>query len=221
VESETARHLAANGVKVVVNGRHEKALDGIVADIRKSGAEVFGCVADCTKYDEIERLRELAEERFGIVDLLLAFAGGDGNPEPIDQLSEERWDAVVSANLKSKFLTVKSFLPSMRKKRAGSIVLMCSSAGRIATGASLAYSSAQGGVVMLSRSLAQQLGKDGIRVNAIAPATIRNRKIETFMSSEDQGKFAKSFAIPRLGNRPTSPTLPYFYAPNPPPGLPA
>jgi 3-oxoacyl-[acyl-carrier protein] reductase len=65
--------------------------------------------------------------------------------------------------------------------------------------ASLAYSSAQAGAVMLARNLAQQLGNQGIRVNAIAPSAIRNERIEKFMSKELQEDFAKAHPIPRLG----------------------
>jgi NAD(P)-dependent dehydrogenase (short-subunit alcohol dehydrogenase family) len=144
-----------------------------------------GCVADCANADQLEGMRQQIERQFGVVNLLFAFAGGDGNPEPIEQLTEERWDAVIAGNLKSKFLTVKSFLPGMKQQGAGSIVLMCSAAGRAPSHASLAYSSAQAGVAMLTRNLAQQVGKSGVRVNAIAPSTIMNDKIRKFMP-EDQ-----------------------------------
>ena len=199
IGAETARYLAVNKVKVVVNGRDRGALNDVVASIKSDGGEVIGIIADCTKYDEIEEMRRNVEDRFGNVDLLVAFAGGDGNPERIEDLTEQRWDAVVATNLKSKFLTVKSFLPGMKKQGAGSIILMCSSAGRTASQASLAYSSSQAGVAMLSKNLAQQLGKFGIRVNAIAPSTIRNEKIQKFMTKEQQEKLTAMYPISRLG----------------------
>jgi 3-oxoacyl-[acyl-carrier protein] reductase len=149
-------------------------------------------------------MRHRVEEQYGGADLLIAFAGGGGPLEPIEELSEERWDSLLRENLTSKFLTVKYFLPGMKRKAAGSkaagsIVLMSSSAGRAASRASLAYSSAQAGVVILAQNLAQQLGKDGIRVNAIAPSAIRNERMEKFMSKEQQEDVAKTYPIPRLG----------------------
>ena len=143
IGAETARHLAANQVKVVVNGRQPGAIERVVSEIKASGGTAIGCVADCSKTDQLERMRQEIERQFGAVTLLFAFAGGDGNPEPIEDLTEERWDGVMAGNLKSKFFTVKSFLPGMKQQGMGSIVLMCSAAGRATSQASLAYSSAQ------------------------------------------------------------------------------
>ncbi len=199
IGAETARYLAANKVKVVINGRQAEAVEHIVAEINASGGVAISGVADCSKADQIEGMRQQIERQFGAVSLLFAFAGGDGNPEPIEQLTEERWDAVMAGNLKSKFLTVKSFLPGMKRHGAGSIVLMCSAAGRVTSQASLAYSAAQAGVVMLARNLAHQLGNAGIRVNAIAPSTVVNDKIRKYMPEDKQRSLATSYPVPRLG----------------------
>jgi len=199
IGAETARYLALNRVKVVVNGRSATTVDRTVSEIKAAGGEAFGCIADCSQFEQIEEMRRKIESHFGVVNLLFAFAGGDGKPEPLEQVSEERWDAIVAANLKSKFLTVKSFLPGMKSQGMGAIVLMCSAAGRIPSQASLAYSSAQAGVSMLARNLAQQLGGAGVRVNAIAPSSIRNERISNFMTPEQQQNLANSHVIPRLG----------------------
>jgi 3-oxoacyl-[acyl-carrier protein] reductase len=199
IGAETARYLALNKVKVVVNGRDQQALDQVVSEIKDLGGEGFGVIADCTKHDQIDAMRQKVEKQYGGADLLIAFAGGGGPLEPIEELSEERWDSLIRGNLTSKFLTVKCFLPGMKRKGTGSIVLMSSSAGRAVSRASLAYSSAQAGAVMLARNLAQQLGSQGIRVNAIAPSAIRNERMEKFMSKELQEDFAKAHPIPRLG----------------------
>ena len=199
IGAETARYLAINKVKVVVNGRDRPAVEAVTQEIRTSGGEAIGYAADCTKYDQIEALRESVENRLGAVSLLFAFAGGDGKPEPIEEYSEERWDSVLAGNLKSKFLTVKSFLPSIKKAGGGSIVLMSSSAGRARSQASFAYSAAQAGVANLTRNLAQEFGVSGIRVNAIAPSAVRNDKLRKFMTEEQQANLASTFAIPRLG----------------------
>jgi 3-oxoacyl-[acyl-carrier protein] reductase len=199
IGAETARSLAANKVKVVINGRHAETVERIVAEINAFGGTAIGCVADCSKFEQIDGMRQQIERQFGVVNLLFAFAGGDGNPEPIEQLTEERWDAVMAGNLKSKFFTVKSFLPSMKLLGEGSIVLMCSAAARVPSRASLAYSSAQAGIAMLTRNLAQQVGASGIRVNAIAPSTIMNDKIRINMPEDQRQRLATSYALRRLG----------------------
>ena len=199
IGAETARNLAANQVKVAINGRQAEAVERVVAEINAFGGTAMGCVADCSKPDQVDSMRQQIEGQWGAVTLLFAFAGGDGNPEPIEQLTEERWDAVMAGNLKSKFFTVKSFLTGMKQRGGGSIVLMCSTAGRVPTQASLAYSSAQAGVAMLTRNLAQQLGTTGIRVNAIAPSTVMNGRIRKYMTEDQQQSLAASYAVPRLG----------------------
>lgn len=199
IGAETARYLAENNAKVVINGRQAEAVERVVAEIKTTGGTVMGCVADCSKADEIERMRREVNSRFGLVSLLFAFAGGDGYPEPIEQITEERWDAVQAGNLKSKFLTTKSFLPGMKQLGAGSIVLMCSGAGRVPSQASLAYSAAQAGVAMFTKNLAQQVGNAGVRVNAIAPSTVVNDKIRKNMPEDQQRSLAASYAVQRLG----------------------
>lgn len=158
-----------------------------------------GVIADCTKAGQIEKMHQAIEERFGGTDLLLAFAGAGGPIEPVENISEQEWNALIAANLTSKFLTVKSFLPGMKRRGAGSIVLMWSSAGRAASRAALAYSSAQAGVSMLARNLAQQLGTGGVRVNAIAPSAIRNERLAQFLNQGELEKLALQFPIPRVG----------------------
>lgn len=196
---ETARYLAANFVQVIVSGRNRAALDGLVEKIEVAGGSALAIVADCTNSAQVEAMRSTVEARFGGVDLLIAFAGGGGRFEPVEELPEEKWDALMDVNLKSKFLTVKSFLPGMKKRGGGAIVLVSSSAGRAASEATLPYSCAEAGVAIMTHNLARQLGQDGIRVNAIAPSAIRNEKMEKFMTEEQRERLARSFPIPRIG----------------------
>src|SRR5262249_22442241 len=139
----------------------------------------------CTKAGQVERMRQEVEDASAALIFLFSFAGEGGPLQPIEDVSEQDWNALIAANLTSKFLTVKSFLPGMKCRGTGAIVLMCSSAGRAASRAALAYSSAQAGVSMLPKNLAQQLGKDGIRVNAIAPSAIRNQRLEQSVNKDE------------------------------------
>jgi 3-oxoacyl-[acyl-carrier protein] reductase len=202
IGAATATYLAVNRVKVVVNGRHEEALNGTVDSIRASGGQAFGVTADCTLSDQVDSLHRKAEERFGEVELLLAFAGGGGPIEPIEDVSEQQWNSLITANLTSKFLTARSFLPAMKRRGRGSVVLMCSSAGRSVSQAALGYSCAQAGVAMLTKNLAQQLGPAGIRVNAIAPSAIRNERSDRLMTKEQREELARRFPLQRIGESP-------------------
>src|SRR5215216_1664516 len=76
IGAATARVLAANGVKVVVSGRDQAAIDGVVNDIHSRGGQAIGVAADITAFAAIEQMRLAAEEAFGAIDILVAFAGG-------------------------------------------------------------------------------------------------------------------------------------------------
>ena len=138
-------------------------------------------------------MRKTIEEKFGPVELLFVFAGGSSKPKPIEDLTEERWDAILASNLKSKFLTVKSFIPSMKKMKKGSIIIMSSSAGRFPSDDAYDYSTSQSAVPMFTQNLAQQLGSEGIRVNAVAPCSIANETFKVHVLSEKR----KAEGIPK------------------------
>jgi 3-oxoacyl-[acyl-carrier protein] reductase len=178
IGAETARFLAINKAKVVINGRNEKAIQDIVDEIKSAGGEAIGIVADCTKFDQIEAMRKTIERKLGPVELLFVFAGGSSKPKSLENLSSERWDEILASNLKSKFLTVKSFVPSMKKIKKGAIIIMTSSAGRAPSDCAYDYSTAQSAIPMFVQNLAQQLGREGIRVNAVAPCSIANEKFK-------------------------------------------
>ena len=130
--------LRALGAAVVVSGRDRAALDAVVASITAAGGRAVGIPADCTDQDEVDTLRAGTEAAFGPATVLLAFAGGDGRPEPIAQLDAARWRAVIDTNLTATYLTVRTFALGMVARRHGSIVTMSSSAGRQPGGAAVA-----------------------------------------------------------------------------------
>jgi 3-oxoacyl-[acyl-carrier protein] reductase len=197
--AETARRFAIEGAKVVVNGRDERAVESVAASIRADGGECISVIADVTSTAELSAMQAKIRDRFGDVDVLAAFAGGLGSPVPVLDITEEQWHSTLNADLTSKFLTVTTFAPPMKEKRAGNIVLMSSASGRLVSQASAAYGAAQAGTLMLMRHLAQELGPFGVRVNAIAPSIVRNEKIDKFMPPEMQAKAAAFLPLRRIG----------------------
>ena len=198
--AETARCFAAEGAKVVVTGRDERAVESVAASIRADGGQSFGVIADVTSAEELVTMQAKICNRFGDVDVLAAFAGGLGNPVPVLDITDEQWRNTINADLTSKFLTVKTFVPPMKEKRSGNIILMSSAAGRLVSLASAAYGAAEAGTLMLMRHLAQELGSFGLRANAIAPSIVRNEKIDRFMPPEMQAKVAESLPLRRIGS---------------------
>jgi 3-oxoacyl-[acyl-carrier protein] reductase len=197
--AEAARAFARSGCKIVVNGRDKQAIGRIVGEIQAVGGESLGITADVTSTTDLTRLRTSIYERFGTLDVLAAFAGGMGNPIPALDITEEQWRTTLDSDLNSKFLTVKTFVPEMKARGKGNIILMSSTAGRLVSLASAAYGAAQAATLMLMRHLAQELGPFGIRANAITPSIVRNERIEKFMTAEMQAKVAEQLPLRRIG----------------------
>jgi len=200
IGAATCRALAANGVRVAVNGRDEAAIAAVVAQIRSFGGQAIGVAADVTSVDAIEHVRQRVEQELGPVDVLAAFvAGGRAGPGPIAQLTEEAWRSTIDGTLTSTFLTIKSFLPGMIERRRGAIITMASSAARLPMGAPAAYVAAKAGVIALSRHLATEVGPHGIRVNCLAPHTILTEQVQQRMPESRQREWAEQVPLRRLG----------------------
>jgi 3-oxoacyl-[acyl-carrier protein] reductase len=192
--------LAANGMKVVVNGRDEAKIGAVVDAIRSADGEAIGVAADCTDFAAVERMRKQAEEELGPIGVVAAFAGGGrARPGPVEQTTEEEWRSTVDANLTATFLTLKSFLPGMIERGGGSFVTMASSAARFPTGAPAPYAAAKAGVIMLTRQVANEAGNHGVGVNCLAPHTVLVERTRRFMSEEQQRRIAPEIPLRRLG----------------------
>ena len=123
--------------------------------------------------------QEVARE-FGRIDILLTAAGvGDGGP--VGMLDEEAWDRVVDINLKGTFLSIKSVLDTMTAQRAGSIITIASVEGINGTEGGSAYNASKGGVILLSKNVAIDYGRMGIRCNAICPGFIETPLLQELL----------------------------------------
>lgn len=194
-----ARRLAAEGAAVMVSGRDVDAIGEVVRSITDAGGRAAGCAADVTSSTELERLRAETEATLGPADILLAFAGGGGEPHSLQDTTEQRWREVIELNLTATFLTLRTFVPGMMQRARGAVVTMSSTAGRQPGGASLPYGAAKAGVVMLTRQLAQEAGPSGVRINCLAPSTVENERIRRYMPAEQREALVAQFPLRRLG----------------------
>ena len=168
----TAMAFAANGAKVLVNGRDRRRLQEAVDRIAAWGGDAAPVPADFSDSAAIGRTEGEIRSRFGPVDILVANVGGLGDPVPTAEETEDHWRSVIDANLTATFLTVRAFLPAMLARGSGTIVTVSSTAGRHPSRSSAAYAAAKAGVVMLTRHLAQEVGPRGVRVNCVAPGAV-------------------------------------------------
>lgn len=199
IGAATAEMFAAVGAKVAVNGRDKAALNSVVEHIREQGGTAIGVAADCTDGAAVESMRQRVEAELGTVDVLAAFAGGEGQPVPWEEIDAEAWRAVVDVNLNSAFITVRPFLPGMIQRRGGVILTMSSAAGRQPGLAHPAYTAAKAGLVMFTQHLARDLGRHNIRANCIAPSAILTDRTRQRISDEIRDRVAQQFPLARWG----------------------
>jgi 3-oxoacyl-[acyl-carrier protein] reductase len=199
IGAATARAFAANGTAVAIVGRDQSAIDAIVADIVDRGGTALGVAADCTIETDLAHLRRKVSDNLGPVDILTAFAGGNGMPVPTDAETAEHWRAVIETDLTSTFLTVSAFLPTMIARHSGVIITMSSAAARQAAKSSAVYAAAKSGVIAFSRHLAGEFAHDGIRVNCLAPSAIENDHMRSWVPAAQRKELAAAFPLRRLG----------------------
>lgn len=199
IGAATARALAANGVEVAVVGRDEAALSAVADSIRVADARAIPVRADCTQEDDMRHVADTVAEQLGAVDILAAFAGGNGMPVPTTEETPDHWREVIGTDLTSTFLTVSAFVGPMVERGRGSIVTMSSSAGRQPARSNAAYAAAKAGVVAFTRHLANEVAPNGVRVNCVAPSSIETERLRSWTTQKVRRQLAESFPLGRIG----------------------
>jgi 3-oxoacyl-[acyl-carrier protein] reductase len=204
IGAATCRMLAANGARVVVNGRDEAAVRATVDAIRTDGGDATGFPADAGDLETLRRLRAEAERVYGPVDVLGAFVGGGGPPPgPTAQITEQEWDTAIRGNLSVTFLALKAFLPAMVERGRGSIIAMASTAARYAggdpIGAPTGYAVAKAGIVRLTQEVAKEVARHGVRVNCVSPSTILTERTQAMIPAERRAQMTAMHPLGRLG----------------------
>lgn len=191
---EVARRFVAEGANVVINGRDQAKLDATAGNIDPGGHNVASLAADIARPSTATALVELAQQRFGGVDILINNAGVFA-PKPFLEATEEDYDRFLDIILKGKFFMAQAAAKAMQKRGGGAIVHTGSMWAIQAIGAtpSAAYSAANAGVHQLVKNLAIELADDKIRINAVAPAVVETPVYGTFMSEEQVKETLPSF----------------------------
>ncbi|WP_285961511.1 glucose 1-dehydrogenase [Pseudomonas tohonis] len=179
--ASSARALAVAGAAVVINYHaHGESAEALADEIAASGGQAIAVGADISREDQVERLFARTLERFGRLDILLANSGLQKDA-PITEMTLDDWNGVIGVNLTGQFLCARSavrrFLaqapcPGLSRAR-GKIIHMSSVHQNIPWAGHANYAASKGGVDLLMRSIAQEVGEHGIRVNSIAPGAIR------------------------------------------------
>jgi 3-oxoacyl-[acyl-carrier protein] reductase len=193
--------MAREGARVGVNYHKNKAgAEQAVAEILKAGGEAEAIHADVTSAAEVKSLVDTVRKRWGRIDVLVNNAGDLLGRHMLSDMTEKYWEQIMDLNLKSVFLCVKQVWEEMAARKSGNIINMTSIAGRNGGGpGAAAYSTAKGGMITYTKSLAKELAPHGIRVNGIAPGVIATPYHERYSPPEVFRKFIASIPLGRAG----------------------
>jgi len=166
-----AAALAREGCRLVICARNEAALDEAAASLRANGAEVRTVVGDVTEPAAASHIVDAAVAAYGQLNILVNNVGGN-NRTPFPEQSDQEWEEVIAANLLSGVRMTRAAVPHLAAASGGSVVFISSIWGR-ETGGSPVYVSTKAAAIGLASSLARELAPQSIRVNSVAPGSIR------------------------------------------------
>jgi 3-oxoacyl-[acyl-carrier protein] reductase len=201
----SAMGLAAEGAKVVMCARTESDLKDAAEEIRaKTKAEVLAMPADVTKKDDVAALVDRAVKTFGHVDILVANAGGPPRGY-FEDMTDEQWQGAFDVSLLSVVRLVRAVLPSMKARRWGRILTIQSVSVKQPIPELLLSNAVRPGVAGMMKTLAGQLGKDGITVNTVCPGKIMTdrflggQKISGLSREEYVARAVEDVPVGRVG----------------------
>lgn len=192
--------LAAAGAKVCVNYNSNQGLaEETLALIKEKGGEAILVKGDMSKSADVNKVVAECTKAFGnVIHIVVNVAGGLMARKPLADLDEEFWDLVMGVNLKSAYLMVRAAVPHMTE--GGAIVNFSSQAARDGGGGgALAYATAKGGILTMTRGMAKELGPKGIRVNCVSPGMINTTFHNTFTKPEIRANVANATPLRREG----------------------
>jgi 3-oxoacyl-[acyl-carrier protein] reductase len=164
--------LAGAGADVAVNYRERAdAANAVCAEIKKIGKTAIAVQADVSIAAEVKRVVAQVEAQLGAIDILVNNAA-IAHPRKLEDITEVEWDEVLTVNLKSVFLVTQAVVGGMRQRKWGRIINLSSVAAQTGGPVGAHYAASKAGIIGLTHSCASAFIRDGITVNAIAPALI-------------------------------------------------
>lgn len=184
--------LAQEGAKVVINYNSSKeAAENLVNELGKEGHDVYAVQADVSKVEDANRLVEEAVNHFGKVDILVNNAGITRD-RTFKKLNREDWERVIDVNLSSVFNTTSAVLPYISEAEEGRIISISSIIGQAGGFGQTNYSAAKAGMLGFTKSLALELAKTNVTVNAICPGFIDTEMVAEVPEEVRQKSLRKS-----------------------------
>ncbi|MBR5134000.1 MAG: SDR family oxidoreductase [Clostridia bacterium] len=193
-----ALRLARDGYTVVVNYRaDEKAALGTAQILQALGGDGMLCQADVTDEQAVRRMVEAVEREYGRIDVLVNNAG-IAEQKLFTDLTTEDWKRMMDVHVNAAFYATSAVLPSMIRRKSGTIINVSSMWGQVGASCEVHYSTAKAALIGMTKALAKEVGPSGIRVNCVAPGAIETDMMAGF-SPEDKQAIADETPLCRLG----------------------
>jgi glucose 1-dehydrogenase len=203
-----ALRFAQEGADVIVNYRSsEESAEEAVESIRQCGRQAVAIQADVAREEDVLKLFRQACDAFGTIDILVNNAGLQQDA-PIEDMTLEQWNTVIDVNLTGQFLCAREAVREFRRRgvveqvscAAGKIVTISSVHETIPWAGRVNYAASKGGVMQLTRSLAQEVARDRIRVNSVCPGATRTPiNTESWETPEAYAKLMELIPYDRIG----------------------
>jgi NAD(P)-dependent dehydrogenase (short-subunit alcohol dehydrogenase family) len=192
--------FAKSGAHVVVAGRRDEAGQALAKELRALGAEAEFTNADVRKDDDVRALVDKTVARFGRLDVAVNNAGTEGQPGPITDQTAESYAATFDTNVLGVLLSMKHEVRVMQKQGHGSIINISSTYGHEGAAGASVYAGSKHAVEGITKSVALELVKSGIRVNAVAPGPIDTGMLTRFTGTpENKAGLVTTVPMNRLG----------------------
>lgn len=190
--------LASQGAKVVASARNGEALAELAEEIKAQGGDALAVVGDVALEDDANNLVKQAVEAYGQVDVFINNAGitRDGL---LLRMKNDDWDAVLDTNLKGAFLCTRAVAKVMSKQRSGRIINISSVVGEMGNAGQANYCASKAGLLGLTKSVARELARRNVTVNAITPGFITTEMTED-MTEKAQEAMTEQIPLGRPGS---------------------
>lgn len=187
---------AGTGGIVINYNKDSNAASRVAAQCEKLGARTLAIRADVSRPSSVEKMVVRAIAEFGSLDIMVANAG-IWKRAPIDEMTEREWDETIKVNLKSIFACCQSAARVMKPRKRGTIILISSTAGQRGEAFHSHYAATKGAIIAMTKSLASELGPQGITVNCVAPGWVATDMTDTALG--DAGRRRKIRELIPLG----------------------
>jgi NAD(P)-dependent dehydrogenase (short-subunit alcohol dehydrogenase family) len=198
IGEKTAEFFVQEGAKVLASDVNRERIEKTVASLKGMGGEAWGIPCDVTQEDQVSKMVAEARSHFGTIDFLVNSAGIGGSMAPLETAKRQDWQRILEINLIGTINCCKAVMPILREKKGGRIVNIASEAGVSGEKGLEIYAASKGGVIALTKSLAKNLGRDQVTVNAVAPAFVHS-PMTSYLTPELEQKWLRMYVLKRLG----------------------